>query len=103
VTVKVPVAVAPPPVVAVTTTEVLEPTALVVAVNVAVVAPASTVTFAGTEAAALLLDSEIVVPPTGAALLNVTVPVEFATPPLTVAGLNVTEARIGTTVSVSDG
>ena len=67
------------------------PTATVEAVNVALVAPAATVTLAGTVAAAvLLLPSVTTAPPAGAALLNVTVPVEGA-PPVTLAGLKLTE------------
>jgi len=44
-------------------------------VNFAVVAPAGTVTLAGTLAAELLLVSATMAPPAGAAALNVTVPV----------------------------
>jgi hypothetical protein len=71
-------------------------------VNVALVAPAVTVTLAGTVAAAvLLLPSVTAAPPAGAALLNVTVPVEDA-PPITVAGLTDTEETVGAfTVSVA--
>jgi len=70
--------------------EVLVATGLVVTVKVAVVALAATVMLAGTCAAAeLLLESVTTAPPTGAALLNVTVPVdEF--PPSTDVGLRVT-------------
>jgi len=50
-------------------------TAGVLTVNVAVVAPAGTVTLAGTEAAAvLLLESDTTAPPAGAALVSVAVP-----------------------------
>ena len=84
-------------------TAVLEATGLVVAVNVAVVAPASTVTVAGTWAAAVLLEVKpITAPPTGAGLSSVTVPVEEV-PPSTVAGLMLTEVKAATgavTVSV---
>ena len=77
-------------------TEVLLATGLVVIVKVAVVAPAATVTLAGAWAAAeLLLESVTTAPPTGAALLNVTVPVED-TPPSTDAGLTLTELSAAT-------
>ena len=69
---------------------------VVVTVNVAVVAPAATVTLAGTCAAAvLLLVSVTTAPPTGAGLSNVTVPVE-ETPPNTDVGLRLTELRVAT-------
>ena len=60
-------------------------------VNVALVAPAATVTLAGTRAAVvLLLESATCAPPVGAGPLNVTVPVdEF--PPTTLAGFTVSE------------
>ena len=65
-------------------------TGLVVAVNVAVVAPARTVTEAGTWAAAVLPDVRVTTAPaTGAGLSSVTVPVDD-TPPSTVAGLTLT-------------
>ena len=61
-------------------------TALVLIVNVAVVEPAGMVTLAGTVATAvLLLDRFTVVPPVGATVFNVTVPVE-GFPPVTTAG-----------------
>src|SRR5258705_218130 len=61
-------------------------TALVLTVNVAMVAPAATVTLDGTVAAAvLLLESATVAPPAGAAPLSVTVPVEEF-PPVTLVG-----------------
>jgi hypothetical protein len=60
-------------------------------VKVALVAPAATVTLAGTCAAAvLLLDSVTIAPPAGAAPLRVTVPVELV-PPTTDAGDLVTD------------
>ncbi len=84
-------------------TGVVAATGLVVAVNVAVVAPASTVTDAGTWAAAVLLLVKLTTaPPTGAGLSRVTVPVEEV-PPSTVAGLTLTEVKAATgavTVSV---
>jgi hypothetical protein len=50
-------------------------TAVVETVNVALVLPSATVMDEGTVAAdELLLDKEIVAPPVGAALLNITVP-----------------------------
>src|SRR5580704_11999443 len=77
-------------------------TALVVTVNVALVAPAATVTLAGTVAADALLERETIAPPLGAAPLSVTVPIDDV-PPLTLAGLRVTEdsatAVAGFTVS----
>ena len=77
-------------------TEVLLATGLVVMVNVAVVAPAATVTLAGACAAAvLLLESVTTAPPAGAGLSSVTVPVE-GFPPVTDAGLTLTELSAAT-------
>jgi hypothetical protein len=77
-------------------------TELVVTVNVALVAPAATVTLAGTAAPDALLERETTAPPLGAAPLSVTVPVDDD-PPFTVAGLSATEdsaaAVAGFTVS----
>ncbi len=71
-------------------------TALVLIVNVALVAPATTVTLEGTVAAAvLLLESATCAPPAGAAPLNVTVPVEDCVPPITLVGLSVSEESVG--------
>src|SRR5438067_6756611 len=70
-------------------------TVLVATVNVAVVAPAATITEVGTVAALLLLVNATTAPPAGAAALSVTVPVLFA-PPVTVAGFSVIEASTGT-------
>ena len=66
-------------------------TTLVLAVNVALVAPAATVTLAGTRATlVLLLESAICAPPAGAGPLSVTVPVdEF--PPVTLAGFTASD------------
>jgi len=69
-------------------------TALVLTVNVALVAPATTVTLEGTRAAPLLLESATVAPPAGAAPLSVTVPVEEF-PPVTLVGFSPSEARVG--------
>jgi hypothetical protein len=69
-------------------------TALVLTVQVALVAPATTVTLEGTVAAAvLLLESRTVAPPAGAGPLNVTVPVEDCALPTAVVGLSVNEER----------
>ena len=63
--------------------------------NVAVVAPAATVTLEGTVAAAvLLLESATVAPPAGAAPLSVTVPVEEF-PPVTLVGFSESDERVG--------
>jgi hypothetical protein len=71
----------------------------VATVNVAVVAPAATVTDGGTVATlGLLLVNATTAPPAGAAALSVTVPVLFA-PPVTVAGFSATEVSAGLTVS----
>jgi hypothetical protein len=82
-------------------TDVEPATPLVVIAKVAVVAPAVTVTLAGTVAAALLLDNATDAPPTGAALLRVTVPVEEL-PPTTLVGFTVRfEIVAGLIVSVA--
>ena len=60
-------------------------TAVVEIVNVALVAPAGTVTDPGTEALALPDDNETTAPPAGAGPLSVTVPVEEF-PPITDVG-----------------
>jgi hypothetical protein len=74
------------------TTLVDEATALVLTANVALVAPAATVTLEGTLAAVvLLLESATCAPPDGAGPLNVTVTVdEF--PPVTLAGFSESDA-----------
>jgi hypothetical protein len=76
-------------------TVVLEATGLVVAVNVAIVAPARTVTLAGTWAAAGLFEVRLTTaPPVGAGPLSVTVPVE-GLPPTTEVGVRLMELRTG--------
>ena len=81
-------------------------TELVVTEKVADVAPAATVTLAGTCAAVVLLLVRVTVaPPVGAAALNVSVPVEEV-PPVTVAGLTATDDKVtveagGVTVNVA--
>ena len=68
-------------------TAVEAPTACVATANVALVAPAGTVTLPGTVATpGLALPSVTAAPPEGAAALSVTVPC-VAVPPVTVAGL----------------
>jgi hypothetical protein len=62
-------------------------TGLVVNVKAAVVAPARTVTLAGTVAAGESLESATTAPPTGAAPIRVTVPFEEV-PPVTAVGLS---------------
>src|SRR5258706_3832620 len=78
-------------------------TALVLTVNVALVAPAATVTLAGTRATVvLLLESATCAPPAGAGPLNVTAPVdEF--PPVTLVGFNASEASVGAGGNSSTG
>ena len=72
-------------------TDALEPTAEVVIVNVALVAPAATVTLAGTWAAdVLLLVRVTTAPPDGAGPVKVTVTVDEV-PPITELGLRLTE------------
>ena len=75
-------------------------TGVVATVKVAVVAPAATVTLAGTCAAAvLLLDRVTTAPPVGAAAVNVTVPVDEV-PPSTEVGLSVTALSVAAAVTV---
>jgi hypothetical protein len=72
-------------------------TAVVVTVNVAVVAPTATVTLTGTVADALLDASVTTKPPAGAAADNVTVPV-LETPPATDVGFNVIDVSVGAVI-----
>jgi len=105
VTVKVADWVTPPPLAEIRTfVDVV--TAFVDTVKVALVAPAGTVTLAGTAATAvLLLASVTTIPPLGAGALRVTDPWD-AFPPTTLAGLRLTldtvTAGAGLTVSVAD-
>ena len=82
--------------------EAVAPTGSEVTVKVAEVAPAGTVTLAGTVAAeVMLLDKVTTAPPEGAAAVRVTVPVE-GVPPVTVVGFKVTDKTAGgLTVSVA--
>ena len=98
-TVRVAVRVAPPkaPVIV---TLVDEPTDAVVTANVALVAPAATVTLEGTVATAMLLPvSDTTAPPKGAAPVNVAVPVAEL-PPTTVDGLSDIAESEGADVAV---
>jgi hypothetical protein len=70
-------------------------TGVVVTVNVVELLPDSTVTVAGTVAAAVLpLASVTTTPPVGAVVFSVTVAVDMA-PPITLVGLSVTEEICG--------
>ena len=69
-------------------------TALVLTVKFALLAPAATVTLAGTVAADELLERFTATPPLGADPLRVTVPVE-GDPPVTLMGLSVTDESVG--------
>ena len=69
-------------------------TALVLTVKFVVVAPATTVTLAGTVAAETLLERETRAALLGAGALRVTVPVE-EDPPVTLVGLSATEESVG--------
>ena len=75
-------------------TDACDLTARDVIVNVVVAVLAGTVTLAGTVAAeGLPLVSITTIPPGGANPLRVTVPVELAAPPTTVAGFKVRDVR----------
>ena len=77
-----------------------EVTACVVTVKVAVDLPAATLTEVGTSAIELLLDKLIRMPPAGAALRRLTVPVD-ETPPITAVGFSENEASAGSGFAVS--
>ena len=77
-----------------------EVTVPVETVKVAVVLPAATVTEAGTEAEALLLESETETPPEDAVALRVTVPLTDV-PPFTLVGLTETEESETVTAGVT--
>src|SRR5437870_2294338 len=70
-------------------------TALLVTVNVALLAPAATVTLESTLAATLSLESNTCAPPASAGPLSVTVPVEDCTPPVTLVGFSVSVESVG--------
>src|SRR5438046_133099 len=70
-------------------------TALVLIVNVALVAPAATVTLEGTVAAAvLLLESATLAPPAFADTILFPSPVEVCRPPITLVGLSVSDESV---------
>jgi len=71
-------------------------TTLVLTVNVALLAPAATVTLAWTVATAVLpLMRETIAPPLRAGPLSVTVPVADCAPPVTLVGFSVSKERVG--------
>jgi hypothetical protein len=80
--------------VAVTVPVVTAPTELLVKVKFALVAPAGTVTVAGSLTPVMLSDKLTTAPPVRAGLSKVTVPVEEL-PPVIVDGFKVTPARAG--------
>jgi hypothetical protein len=69
-------------------------TVVVFTVNVALVAPAATVTLAGTVAADMSLETDTFAPAYGAGPLRVTVPVE-EDPPVTLLGLSDRPVNVG--------
>src|SRR5467141_3078750 len=75
-------------------------TALVVRLKSALVPPGATVTLAGTTTAGLLLESVTCAPPAGAGPFSVTVPAE-GLPPVTLAGLTVSDEMTGTAEGVT--
>ena len=78
-------------------TEAVAATGAVVALNVALAAPAGTVTEDGTAAIEeLLVDREMAIPPLGAGPLRRRVPVEEL-PPVRLAGLIESDVRVGGT------
>ena len=83
-----------PPNTAETVAEVEAVTGVVVTVKLALLAPAGTVTLAGTAVAPELSDSDTTAPPLGAAALKLTLPVE-ALPPVTLVGLRLKAESVG--------
>ena len=82
-------------------TRVEEPTGLVLTGKVALVAPAGTVTLAGTLATpGLVLDSDTTAPPLGAGALSVTVPVDEL-PPVTLDGFRLSAESVGGLTTVN--
>lgn len=76
-------------------------TAMVVIEKVALLLPVATLTVPGTEAAALLLESETATPLAGAGPLRVIVPVAEV-PPVTLAGLIESDESVTPSFDVSD-
>ena len=87
-----------PFVVAIIVVVVVAITAVVFTVKVADLAPAATFTLTGTVADELLLDSEIVRPPGGAADNSVTVAM-LDLPPFTEVGLRVSDFKVGASMA----
>jgi len=69
-------------------------TGLVLTAKVTLVEPAGTVTLAGGVAASLLLDNVTVAPSAGAGKVSVTVPVGAEVPPMTLAGVRLSEEKV---------